>query len=147
MIGCTCASSSGSSESTPASATDNMETPSIETIARSEVKACLDEGGHVALVSVTKATVIRPGTRGEQTNIEVTIEEVIYGTLTETAQLTRYTSGGDLVLQEGHRYMVALTPVPRFMPRLLLGGFVEVPQDQTAAYVEAHRNLIADLGY
>ena len=146
VVGCTCASSRVSSSSVPEPETATMD-PSVETIARSDLKTCLEEAGQVALVAVETAEVLRAGTRGEQAVITVRVETLVYGTLEAAVQLTRYTSGQDKLLQPGRRYMVAVTDVPRFAPRLLLGGFVEVPAGEEAASVEAHRLLITDLGY
>lgn len=117
----------------------------IKTIDPTQLKECLNNNGIIALVFVKRADVLLIGTRSEWVDISVMVEQEVHGSLSGEVQLRRYTSGGDTVLQKGKRYIVAITPVTRFAPRLSLEGFVEVPDGMEADYIDSHRRAVKEI--
>ena len=117
-----------------------------DTISRADMQACLEDSGQVALVRVTQARVVGAGTRSERAAIDAVVENMLYGGLPEQVELGRYTSGGDALMEDGRRYIVAVNAVSVFPADYLITGFAAVPDGQVEEALEAHRHLIAELG-
>lgn len=117
----------------------------VKLIDKGTLQRVVNEDGVVAIVRVTKAEVMRAGTRAESVSIDVEVKQRIHGNLPDVVEIRRYTSNSDIVLQVGRHYAVALEEVTRYAPALQLSGFVPVADDVIDSSAEAHRVAIEKL--
>ena len=125
-----CVRSPHPSLSPPAESTTSQQMNSSEILILDEpdLVSCLSDSGAVVLVRIETASVRHAGTRGEQTDFEASVKQIIKGSLDIGASttFTRYTNGGKTLLEEGKSYIITLTQSTRFSPRFALGAFVPV---------------------
>ena len=117
----------------------------MKTIDRSVLKTILEDGGYVAIVRITDATIMLEGTRSESVVLTAVVLHKLHGELGDTVTIERYTSKGDVVLQPGMVYAVALELVPVFSDNPVLSAFVQVADDAIDDSAEKHRAALAEL--
>lgn len=114
-------------------------------IPNSELEACLQSEGSVALVLVKASRLNQPGTRGQQTEADVEIERHIHGLTSGSLTVVGYSAGKEPSLAKGRRYILAFSPDPRVAPRQSIEGFVEVPPGAESQMADAHAQAIAEI--
>src|SRR6266581_7045699 len=75
-----------------------MQQRPVRLIDRPTLQAVVHSGGAVGVVRVIKAEILRAGTRSETASIDAEVLERVYGELSDTVNIRRYTSRGDVVL-------------------------------------------------
>ncbi len=146
LVGCMNGGANRLDEGLATASSEEGMPQAVDTIDRSSLATVLEEGGYVAIVRVTDATPRLEGTRSERFVATAEVLHRLHGELPDTVTIQRFTSGGDLVLQPGRVYAVALQIVPAFSENPTLTGHVEVADDAIQASLERHRDLLATLG-
>jgi hypothetical protein len=146
VIGCVGAGTTRSTEEAQASAQGERGPQGVKIIDRSVLKTIVEEGGYVAIVRITDAAIMLEGTRSEAVVLTGTVLHELHGELGDTVTIERYTSKGDVVLQPGMVYAVALELVPVVADNPVLSAYVPVTDDAIDDSAEQHRAALAELG-
>lgn len=117
----------------------------VETIDRAVLATIVREGGYVTIVRIIDSTIRLEGTRNERFVAKAEVLHRLYGEMSDTVTMQRFTSGGDLVLLPGRAYAVALQIVPAFSEDPTLIGHIEVADEAIPSSLEQHRNVLATI--
>jgi hypothetical protein len=121
----------------PAEARHSQGSGGMETLSDETLQGCKGDDAAVVLARVARAHISSPGTRSEAARVELEVERTICGTAPAALKAWRYTSGGNTVLEQGRRYVVAVHRGPGPVP-YGLGDAVLVPEGREAEAVDAH---------
>lgn len=146
LFGCVGSGTTRSDGEARASGERERGPQAVKIIDRSVLKTILEDGGYVAIVRITDAAIMLEGTRSESVILTATVLHRLHGELEDTVTIERHTSKGDVVLQPGRAYAVALELVPVFSDNPVLSAYVEVADDAIDESAEKHRAALAALG-
>ena len=111
------------------------------------IAEALQDGGTIALIRVERAEVRNAGTRGEQVNLSVSVLNQLGANIGTIAELTRYTSDRNTVLELNRVYIAVLSPSPRFAPRLFLSDFSSIGDKSPEQAFEVYQKIISELPF
>jgi hypothetical protein len=117
----------------------------MERIGDEALRGALEPGNALALVRVIAVKLHAAGSRSEHVTVELQVERALCGSPPERVQAWSFTSKGDKLVAESHRYVMVLLAAQGYAP-FGIGDRVEVPPGQEAEAVAQHEKALASLG-
>jgi hypothetical protein len=116
----------------------------MERIGDDALREGQEAGNAVALVRVLAVKLHAAGSRSEHVTVELQIERALCGSPKERLEAWSFTSKGDKLVAENHRYVMVLLAAQGYAP-FGIGDRVEVPPGHEAEAVEVHQKALAAL--